>query len=60
MTPKQRQITQEQIDKFEAVLRDPMRSLRMIEEGYDPIIIKACDDGMRSVVEDLKQQLSES
>ncbi len=59
MTPEQRRITQEQIDDFEAALRDPMRPLKRIEAGLDPIIVKAEEDGMRSMIDDLKKQLSD-
>lgn len=59
MTPKQRKITQEQIDKFKAVLADPMRPLKLIEAGIDHIIIKAEDDGIRGTIADLENQLAE-
>lgn len=59
MTPEQRRITQEQIDGFEAALRDPMRPLKRIEAGLDPIIVKAEECGMRSMIADLKKQLSD-
>jgi hypothetical protein len=59
MTPEQRRITQEQIDGFEAALRDGMRPLKLIERGYDPIIVEAEERGMRSMIADLKKQLSD-
>jgi hypothetical protein len=59
MTPEQRRITQEQIDGFEATLRDGMRPLKLIERGYDPIIVEAEERGMRSMIADLKKQLSD-
>ena len=57
MTPTERCVTEEQIAKFKAALADPMRGIRRIADGMDPLWIKIEEDAMRSQIADLEQQL---
>lgn len=57
MTPEQRRITEEQVDKFRLALADPMRSIKRIEAGLDPRWIAIEEDAMRSQLADLEAQL---
>lgn len=60
MTPQQREITERQIASFKKALADPWRELRDIEAGHDPIVVRGCTEGMRSVLADLESQLKQA